>query len=153
MNTPIKYRKIKQGDAIQVFTFIKEVFNQFVAPGFAKAGIEAFLKYIRPDALDEYLSSNHFGYVGLVDSEIVGVIILRDYNHVALFFVASEYQQQGVGRALFQSAVEECKSNGENIITVNASPNSTNAYKKLNFEPTDNEQCVDGIRFVPMAFS
>lgn len=155
MDTPIEYRPIKQGDASQVFTFITEVFNQFVAPGFSQEGIEEFLRYIQPDTLVDHLTNNHFGFMAHIGSKIIGVIMVRDYNHVALFFVASQYQRKGVGRALLRSALEYCRSHDVKTVnvTVNASPNSINAYKELNFEPTDIEQCVNGIRFVPMALS
>ena len=155
MDTPIEYRSIKQGDASQLFTFITEVFYQFVAPGFSKEGVEEFLRYIQPDTLVDHLASNHFGLMANFGSKVIGVIVMRDYNHVALFFVAAEYQRKGVGRALFKMALERCKSHDVKIpsITVNASPNSAEAYKKLNFQPTDIEQCVNGIRFIPMALS
>lgn len=152
MDTPIEYRPIKQGDATQIFDFITEVFNQFVAPEFSQEGIAEFLEYIQPNTLAGYLESNHFGFMAYVGPEIAGVIVVRDDNHVALFFVASQYQRKGVGRTLFRMVLSHCRSRDVTTtgITVNASPNSVNAYKKLNFEPTDIEQCVNGIRFVPM---
>ena len=153
MNIPIEFRRMKQGDEIQVFTFIADVFNQFVAPEFSQVGIEEFMKYIQPDALARHIKSNHFALIAAAKSKIIGVIAVRDYNHVALFFINSRYQRMGIGRELFRKALKICDRYGVKPlqITVNASPNSINAYKKLDFEPTDIEQCVNGIRFVPMA--
>lgn len=144
---------MKQGDEKQVFTFIKGVFNQFVAPDFSQEGIEEFMKYIQPDALITHLKSNHFALIAALGSKIIGIIAVRDYNHVALFFVDSRYQRKGIGKELFRKALEVCNRNmvKTSQITVNASPNSIAAYKKLNFEPTGKEQCVNGIRFVPMS--
>ena len=144
---------MKQGDEKQVFTFIKDVFNQFVAPEFSQEGIEEFMKYIQPDALTTHLKSNHFALIAALGSKIIGTIAVRDYNHVALFFVDYRYQRKGIGKELFRKALEVCNRNmvKTSQITVNASPNSIAAYKKLNFEPTDKEQCVNGIRFVPMS--
>jgi GNAT superfamily N-acetyltransferase len=152
MDIPIEYRTMKNGDESQVFTFIEGVFNKFVAPEFSKEGIEEFMKYIQPDALINHLKKNHFGILSLVGSKIIGVIMVCDYNHVALFFVDSQHQRRGIGRELFSKALEHCSRLDVNTsqITVNASPNSVNAYKNLNFEPTDKEQCINGIRFVPM---
>jgi ribosomal protein S18 acetylase RimI-like enzyme len=152
MDIQIKYRRMKQGDEKQVFTLIKGVFSQFVAPEFSQEGIEEFLKYIQPDALISHLKSNHFALIAALGSKIIGVIAVRDYNHVALFFVDYRYQRMGIGKELFHNALEVCKRHEVKTsqITVNASPNSIDAYKKLNFEPTDKEQCVNGIRFVPM---
>ena len=154
MDIPIRYQRMEAGDEIQVSTFITEVFNQFVAQGFSQEGIGEFMKYIQPDTLANHLKSNHFGLIAFVGPKIIGVIVVRDYNHVALFFVDSRHQRRGIGRKLFNKALELCVCHDIKIskITVNASPNSINAYKNLNFEPTDSEQCVNGIRFVPMIF-
>jgi GNAT superfamily N-acetyltransferase len=78
--------------------------------------------------------------------------MVRDHKHVALFFVDSEHQRRGIGRELFRKALEHCSRHdfSTSQITVNASPNSVNAYKNLNFKPTSKEQCINGIRFVPM---
>ena len=152
MDISILYRRMKQGDEEQVFTFIKGVFHQFVAPEFSKEGIVEFMKYIHPDALLNHIRSNHFAIIASLGPEIIGVIALRDDNHVALFFVDHRYQRKGIGRALFHKALEVCHRHDVNTsqFTVNASPNSIDAYKKLNFEISDKEQCVNGIRFVPM---
>lgn len=153
MDISIEYRKMKQGDASQVCTFITGVFNQFVAPEFPQEGIEEFMTYIQPEALVSHLKSDHFALIAAIRSEIIGVIAVRDHNHVALFFVDSRYQRRGIGRELCRKALEicNCQEVKPSQMTVNASPNSVNAYKKLHFEPTDKEQCVNGIRFVPMA--
>lgn len=144
---------MNQGDESKVSAFISGVFNQFVAQGFSQEGIDEFMNYIQPDALVNHLKSDHFGIMASAGPKIIGVIVVRDYNHVALFFVDSEHQRKGIGRELFRRALEHCRRRDVKIsqVTVNASPNSVNAYKELNFEPTDKEQCVNGIRFIPMA--
>ncbi len=153
MDTTIDYLNIKPANANQIYSFIAEVFNQFVAPSYSKDGIEEFMKYIQPNELVKHLETNHFGFKALSGSKIVGVIILRDNKHIALFFVDSQHQKKGIGKELFRNALSQCRHNDGNVsrITVNASPNSVDAYKKFNFEPTDKEQCVNGIRFVPMS--
>jgi GNAT superfamily N-acetyltransferase len=149
---PIEYRRIQKSDVNQVSAFIEGVFNQFVAPEFSQDGVDEFMKYIQPDALVNHLSKNYFGIIALVGAEIIGTIVMRDYSHVALFFVDSQHQRLGIGTALFRRALEHCCRHDVNIthITVNSSPNAVTVYKKINFEPTDKEQCVNGIRFVPM---
>lgn len=152
-NIPIQYRRMKPGEAIRISTFISDVFHQFVAPGYSKEGVEAFLQYIQPEALQSHLRENHFALIAESDEEIIGVIEMRDLSHVALFFVADRFQRKGVGRALFRQAVEICRQHEghPSHITVNASPNAVGAYAKLGFRPTDEERCVNGIRYVPMA--
>lgn len=144
---------MKHGEESQVSAFISGVFHQFVASDFSQRGIEEFMKYIQPDALDRQLKGNHFALIAALGSKIIGVIEVRGYNHVALFFVDSRLQRKGIGHELFRKATEICKQHEVNLsqMTVNASPNSVTAYEKLGFKPTDIEQCVNGIRFVPMA--
>ena len=95
---------------------------------------------------------NHFALIAESDEEIIGVIEMRGFSHVALFCVADRFQRKGVGKALFRQAVEICSQDDVTLsqITVNASPNSVDAYGALGFKPVDQERCVNGIRFVPM---
>jgi GNAT superfamily N-acetyltransferase len=143
---------MKPGEASQVSTFISDVFHQFVAPGYEREGIESFMQYIQPEALQCHLRENHFTLIAESGEEIIGAIEIRDFSHVALFFVADRFQRKGVGKALLRQAVEICRQHESNLsqITVNASPNSVDAYETLGFKPVDQERCVDGIRFVPM---
>lgn len=152
MDTLIEYRRIQKDDASQVSSFMKGVFNRFVAPEFSNEGIREFMKYIQPDVLVHHFEKNHFGILASVDAIIIGAIVVRDYNHVTLFFVDSHHQRKGIGKELLSRAFEHCCTCDANIseITVNSSPNAVNAYRKFNFKSTDKEQCVNGIRFVPM---
>ena len=149
---PIEYRKMGHDDASRVFTFISNVFNQFVASEFSQEGVDEFMKYIQPDELIRHIESNHFALIAAIDDEIIGVIVLRDYNHVALFFVNASHQGKGVGKELLLRASKICARHDTDPsqITVNASPNSSATYLNLGFEPTDVEQCMSGIRFIPM---
>jgi GNAT superfamily N-acetyltransferase len=153
MDSQIKYSKMKRGDETKASKFISVVFNEYVAPGFSQDGIDEFMKYIKPDALASQLKENHFAFIATVDAEILGIIEVRNYNHVALFFVDGRFQRKGIGRKLLQKALELCNSNDSEFskLTVNASPNSIMAYETLGFEAADGEQCINGIRFVPMA--
>jgi GNAT superfamily N-acetyltransferase len=153
MDYQIQYRRMKHGDGKKVSAFISGVFHQFVAPEFSQEGIDEFMKYIEPDELVDQLKENHFALIATLGSEFIGIIEVRNYSHIALFFVDSRFQRKGIGRELLRKGLEECGRNDAQLlqITVNASPNSKIAYEKLGFEPTDVEQCVNGIRFIPMA--
>jgi len=153
MDTPIEYRRIQKADVNRVSAFIESVFNKFVAPEFSNQGVDEFLKYIQPETLSNHLEKNHFGILASAGARIIGAIVVRDNNHVALFFVDSQYQRKGIGKVLFNMALEHCRSRDVNCsqITVNSSPNAVDAYRKLHFEPMDEEQCVNGIRSVPLA--
>ena len=152
MDSQIQYRRMKHGDEEKASVFVAEVFGQFVAPGYAQAGIDEFMKYIAPEALSNQLAENHFALIAALAAEIIGIIEIRNHKHIALFFVDGRHQRKGVGRALLEKALEICsrKDLQRSRMTVNASPNSQSAYQRMGFAPTDIEQCVNGIRSVPM---
>ena len=144
---------MQQGDATRISEFISVVFHQYVAPGFSQDGIDEFMRYIAPDAIRGQLRENHFAFMATRGADILGLIEVRDNDHIALFFVDGRYQRKGIGKRLLQKALALCKRNNTEFakVTVNASPNSISAYETMGFEPTDDEQCINGIRFVPMA--
>ena len=155
MDSQITYRRLKQGEETKASDFIAIVFNQYVAPGFSQEGIDEFMNYIRPDAIASQLEENHFAFIALCEAEIVGVIEVRSNNHVALFFVDGRSQRKGIGRKLLKKALEACGRNDPEFskLTVNASPNSIKAYDAFGFKPVAAEQCINGIRFVPMVLT
>lgn len=155
MDIPIEYRRMRSGDQGPVHNFISGVFKQFVAPEYSQEGVDEFMQYVQPDALAGHLNTDHFGILANSESDIIGVIVIRNYCHVALFFVGARYQRSGIGRELLRQALEICdRHEGKpSELTVNASPNSKTAYERLHFEATDTEQCVNGIRFIPMILS
>jgi len=89
--------------------------------------------------------SGHATYVAERGGELVGMLHLRAPCHVAMLFVQSSLQRSGIARALLASAGQ---ANCE--FTVNSSPNAVAAYERLGFRVTGSEQCVHGIRFIPM---
>lgn len=153
MDRPIVYREMERGEEAHVFAFVSGVFNEFVAPEYSQEGVEEFMKYIQPHELTSRAQENHFSLIAELGSEIIGMIEVLNYSHVALLFVDSRLQRRGVGSQLLRRALEICRRKEPSLlqVTVNASPNSITAYERMGFEPTDIEQCVNGIRFVPMA--
>jgi GNAT superfamily N-acetyltransferase len=85
------------------------------------------------------------------DRELIGIIATRSNgSHIALFFVEGNHHRQGIGRKMFQVVAQNCTTAD---ITVNSSPFATEAYHHLGFVDTDQEQNVNGIRFIPMKFT
>ena len=139
-------------DAINL---IQRVFLDAVAPYFSEKGVEEFLRYAEKDKLLNRQSTNHFCLIADYNGTIVGIIEVRNYDHVSLFFVDSAYQRRGIGSALCQHAVDFCVANKSDVhsISVNASPNAILAYERMGFKPTDKENLVNGIRFTPMSMA
>ena len=150
------YRAMNAGEEQQVCDVVVRVFHEFVAPLYSAAGVQEFLTYgADPDQLRGRLLSNHSVLVAEIQGRIVGVIEVRDSDHISLFFTDGEAQRKGIGRELWRRALDACVSSQPDVarITVNSSPNAVEAYQKLGFQVEGAEQTVNGIRFVPMAFA
>jgi GNAT superfamily N-acetyltransferase len=141
----IIYRQIEPSETAAAATLAREVFDQFVAPYYQPEGVTEFQRYASADALSQRHESGHATYVAERGGELVGMLHLREPCHVAMLFVRSSLQRSGIARGLLASA-----GNANCEFTVNSSPNAVAAYERLGFRVTGSEQCVHGIRFIPM---
>lgn len=139
------YRQIEPSETAAAAALAREVFDQFVAPYYQPEGVTEFHRYASADALSQRHVSGHATYVAERGGELLGMLHLRAPCHVAMLFVQSSLQRSGIARALLASARD---ANCE--FTVNSSPNAVAAYERLGFRVTGSEQCVHGIRFIPM---
>ena len=80
---------------------------------------------------------------------LVGVLCMRQPQHIGDFFVREEYQRRGIGRALFEAMRKDYV---KQEFTVHASPYAVPVYERLGFRATDAEQLTDGLRYTPMIF-
>jgi len=134
--------KAKELDA--ALKLVWNVFLQYEAPEYSAEGVDEFRKSIDDPKFLALLRT----YGAFQDERLVGVIATRSSGrHIALFFVDSAYQRQGIGNALFKRA---CKDDPGNTMTVNSSPYSVPVYHRLGFTDTDTEQVTNGLRYTPM---
>ena len=142
----VQIERIAPEHLAQALTLVLRVFMQFEAPDYAPEGIKTFQDFLHDE---EEISALTF-YGAIVEDDLVGVLATRGNSHIALFFVESCLQGQGIGRALFAEAKKAC---GSDAMTVNSSPFAVEIYKKLGFHALSEEQERDGIRFTPMKCS
>lgn len=146
INTKRYVRPLTSLEIPQAANLIWEVFLQFDAPDYSKEGIEHFKA-----SLDDKKRNNAMKWYGAFDNEsLIGVLAMRELNHIGGFFVKGEHQGKGVGKMLFEAMKADYKNKE---ITVNAAPYGVKIYKALGFIPTDTEQTVNGLRFTPMVYS
>ncbi|MDH6363913.1 GNAT superfamily N-acetyltransferase [Enterococcus sp. PF1-24] len=134
-------------DMQAVTKLITDVFMEFEAPDYSEDGIKAFFD----TALNNQAFMNQLAIWGAyINKKLVGIIATRKSgNHIALFFVDGRYHRQGIGKKLFDTALNNSSANQ---LTVNSSPYAKEVYQRLGFEDTDVEQTVTGIRFIPMLY-
>jgi predicted GNAT family N-acyltransferase len=142
---------MKTGEEKHVYKLTRSVFDKDVAPTYSKKGIKTFLSMLSLEFLKE-ASNEKFTVVAEYQERIVGILAIISISHVALLFVDSKFQRQGVGNKLIHYAINKCLERQPDLksITVSATPNSVQFYKNDGFMVIGSEICEDGMRFIPM---
>lgn len=151
MDGNLKYRPIEDGEEDRVHDLILRVFYRYVAPTYSMEGIDTFTGMLTPSFLVEK-KAGKFTVVAELEGRILGVLTMINASHIALLFVESEFQGNGVGKGLIRCGVDLAlgRSPVLNTITVSSSPNSTSFYKSVGFEAAGDEKDENGMRFLPM---
>lgn len=100
MQKDITYREIRKGEEEEICRLVMDCFAEFVAPGYSEEGVTEFSKYVNPIFTRQRMANKHFIILALDNNSAAGVIEVRNYNHICLFFVKKEYKNRGVGREL-----------------------------------------------------
>ncbi len=145
----IIYRQIQPAETAVVSALAREAFDQFVATHYQTEGVTEFHCYASAEALSQRQESGYITLVAEDSGELVGMLHLRELSHISMLFVQSPRQRGGIGRGLI-AAAGAFAGDTDCEFTVNSSPNAVSAYQRLGFRITGAEQCLHGIRFVPM---
>ena len=153
MSKNITYRLMTPEGASDVSALVRAVFDEFIGPGYTQQGIDEFHKFVEPVALNERILANHFVMIAVEKKVPVGMIEIRQNNHVSLLFVDKNFQNHGIAKTLLSEALLEAKKleSGLSRVTVNTSRQGVQTYEKLGFRQTGPEREVNGIMFIPMA--
>jgi predicted GNAT family N-acyltransferase len=149
----IIYRPLEPGEEADICDLVVEIFDEFVALDYSEEGRQEFYRYADPEALAARQGKNHFCLVAEMDDIIVGVIEIRDCNHISLLFVKE--RGRGIAKELFHRALNRCIGELSKIsqVTVNSSPYAAPIYKRIGFRIVDEEKTENGITYIPMAYS
>jgi len=149
---PPSIRKLSTEDVAPAMELIWKVFSEFEAPDYSNEGIKEFRAFIQPSHVSDKMKKDEFLLWGAFEHEkIVGVIAIKPPLHIALLFVDKRFHRRGIARKLLETVMNnEMIVHGHAYITVNSSPYAVEIYRCLGFEPTDTEQTVNGLRFIPM---
>ncbi len=139
-------RQLTSHEIPKAISLIWEVFLKFEAPEYSQEGIDNFRA-----SLDDKERTKAMKWYGAFDNgKLIGVLTMREPQHIGGFFVRADYQGKGFGRMLFEAMKSDYKTQE---FTVNSSPYAVKIYEHLGFVPTDTEQTVTGIRFTPMIYT
>lgn len=144
-------------DAACVSALVRRVFDEHVAASFGPEGIAEFYAYASPQALIER-AATHRTFVAWQPvlsgveggRQPVGMIEVRDTDHVSMLFVRTCDMGLGIATALMVRAEDACRAAGRPAMTVNSSLNAQSFYERLGFVPASEPQRLHGFAFVPM---
>ncbi len=153
MSDAISYRIMEPAEAASVSRLVRASFDEFIGPEYTQQGVGEFYQYVEPEALEQRTQADHFVLVAVADERPIGMIEIRQNNHVALLFVDKQYQHHGIAKELLRRALAEARTKTQNLerVTVNSSRYGVPAYEKLGFRQTGPERTVNGIVFIQMA--
>jgi GNAT superfamily N-acetyltransferase len=150
----LKIRTAKPDDSGRISKLLCELTAKFVANEFSAYGRHLLLDSMKPDMITKNIQSGFRYHLAEFDDQLVGVVAVRDNSHLFHFFVAEQYQRQGIAKQLWNTAMRVCIDEGNpGEYTVNSSRYALDVYKALGFVTGAAAQEKDGVVFYPMKLS
>jgi GNAT superfamily N-acetyltransferase len=152
MQDDIIIRKAIMADWEETMAMTWKTFLKFEAKDYGLEGVNSFRNFIADPLLRRmFLLGTYHMYVATCNEKIVGMVSLRDQNHISLLFVDEAYHKRGIGRRLVETIGGFSKEEyGKEDITVNAAPYGVGFYKKVGFFSTSPLMTNDGIKYISM---
>lgn len=146
----IREAKLTEWDEVMELAF--RVFLKYEAKEYGREGTEAFAVFVTDNMLKKAFESGHYKvFVAVKDDKIVGMLGLRNGNHVSLLFVEGDHHRRGIGRGLLKYTEEYLTHNTSfSRMTVNAAPYARQFYYRCGFKDCGEQTCKDGIVYIPM---
>lgn len=152
METFYQIRSAYREDWEEAMAVAWKTFLRFEADVYTPEGVQNFENFITDTTLYRmFVMGAYQMFVAVVHDKIVGMITLRDSQHISLLFVDEKYHRQGIGRALLEHlTVYMVQEMGVHRVTVNASPYGVGFYHRVGFKDLRPQEQKDGIIYTPM---
>jgi GNAT superfamily N-acetyltransferase len=107
--------------------------------------LQAELIYNVHQNLDWWLANRahccHLKYTR--DSQIVAVVLVKNFWNLCSLFVTPDLQRQGIGRTLILAAIQQCRALTDRpAIRLNSAPNAVNFYTAMGFQPAESTRTL-----------
>ena len=147
-----KIEEYKKGEEDAISLLIETVYDEFVSIDYSEVGNKFFKEWIEPAKIADRQKNQINILVAFVDSQLAGMIEIRENKYISLLFVDKNYQRQGIAKSLFEQSLKIAikRDPAIDMFYVHASPFSTPIYKRLGFVETDVMQEQFGIKYIPM---
>lgn len=151
-NSAFDIRFIDASEWEEAMALSYRTFLEFDAADFSEEGIKHFRLFISDNNLKRVFEAGFFHVIGAYyKQQLVGVIALKESQHISLLFVDGRFHRIGIGKSLVMAVKEYAGTKlHAKELTVNSSPYAKDFYHKLGFIDTDDEKKQDGVIFTPM---
>ena len=152
--TEILIRPAWQPDWQPAMELAWKTFLRFEAADYKPEGIRNFNDFITDNSLFRMFMEGRYPlFVACRGERIIGMLTLRNENHISLLFVEEAFHRRGIGRALLGYAVKYLEEElGCGRVTVFAAPFGIEFYHRLGFSDLGPQVERDGILFTPMEY-
>lgn len=144
------YREMRSGEEQAVCELVRDVFNEFVAPEYGKAGIEEFFRFANPNAMKARMKAGGFVLVASRPDRVVGMLEFAPPDRIAMLFVS--LRRQGIGKELLACAIRRIRAANPPVskLTVHSSRYAEPIYRKMGFHQVGDVTTDHGITYIPM---
>lgn len=152
LDDEIKVRPAGPDDWQPAMDLAWRTFMKFDAADYCQKGVDNFREFVTDNTLyRNFCDGKYPVFVAQMGQETVGVISLRNGNHISLLFVDGIYHRRGIGNALI-SYVKDFLRDEVKVgnVTVFAAPYAYSFYKAVGFKEIGYETERDGMIFTPM---
>jgi GNAT superfamily N-acetyltransferase len=140
-------------DAAPISAIIRKTAHHFTVQ-LCRRELEAYLLGFAPDSIRRRITSPRYVYVVSEYGNgrgISGVAGLKDCSHLLHFFVAPEFQRQGIGRELWEAVKSQALLFGNTRgFTVNATSFAVPVYERFGFRAGGDRIIAGSIAYTPM---
>jgi ribosomal protein S18 acetylase RimI-like enzyme len=151
MSAEVLIRPLAQDDIPAVAALLESLAHEHILHEFASKAKELFLSKNNANSIRELVQKGFRYHVAIVKNRIVGFVGTRDNTHLYHLFVANDFQRQGLGRRLWNTARADCIAAGNpGRFTVNSSNNAIAIYERLGFVRSGPAQDMGGVLYNPM---
>jgi len=141
----MEFLKLPKERNSECLDLVWRVFSELETPFFEP---QASAEYKR--IIEETREKNNIVFYGaLENNRVVGVLGMRENNHIGYFYIDKEYHRQGIGKRLFKLMKGDYE---RKVFTVNAMPTGVNAYSALGFEQMGDLENRGGVVTTPMRY-
>ena len=138
-------------DADKISRLVSSTARDHIGPTLGESGLETLLCSMDLYSTRQRLDDGWPSFCALKDGNLVGVVVVRPPSHLYHLFVSTDFQGNGIGRALFEVADGRAiELAGIPLQTVNSSLNVVAVYEQFGFVPQGQVSEIDGVKFQPM---